>query len=66
MLRLTAIFGLVSLAASGQVIKDQPLPLPGGANQPGDAAAAVQFLCSDEANYITGHVLDVNGGMYMR
>jgi 3-oxoacyl-[acyl-carrier protein] reductase len=31
-----------------------------------DIAAAVRFLCSDEANYITGHVLDVNGGMYMR
>jgi 3-oxoacyl-[acyl-carrier protein] reductase len=31
-----------------------------------DIAAAVRFLCSDEANYITGHVLDVNGGMFMR
>jgi len=30
-----------------------------------DVAAAVRFLCSDEAGYITGHVLDVNGGMYM-
>jgi 3-oxoacyl-[acyl-carrier protein] reductase len=33
---------------------------------PGDVAAAVRFLCSEEAGYITGHVLDVNGGMYMR
>jgi 3-oxoacyl-[acyl-carrier protein] reductase len=32
---------------------------------PGDVAAAVRFLASDEAAYITGHVLDVNGGMYM-
>ena len=32
---------------------------------PEDVAAAVRFLCSDEASYITGHVLDVNGGMYM-
>jgi 3-oxoacyl-[acyl-carrier protein] reductase len=31
-----------------------------------DIAAAVRFLCSDDANYITGHVLDVNGGMFMR
>jgi 3-oxoacyl-[acyl-carrier protein] reductase len=31
-----------------------------------DVAAAVRFLCSEEAGYITGHVLDVNGGMYMR
>jgi len=30
-----------------------------------DVAAAVRFLASDEAGYITGHVLDVNGGMYM-
>jgi 3-oxoacyl-[acyl-carrier protein] reductase len=30
-----------------------------------DVAAAVRFLC-EEAGYITGHVLDVNGGMYMR
>jgi len=32
---------------------------------PGDVAAAVKFLASDEAAYITGHVLNVNGGMYM-
>jgi len=31
---------------------------------PRDVAAAVVFLASDEAGYITGHVLDVNGGMY--
>jgi 3-oxoacyl-[acyl-carrier protein] reductase len=30
-----------------------------------DIARAVRFLASDEAAYITGHVLDVNGGMYM-
>jgi len=32
---------------------------------PEDVAGAVAFLASDEAAYITGHVLAVNGGMYM-
>ncbi len=30
-----------------------------------DVAAAVTFLASDAAAYITGHTLDVNGGMFM-
>ena len=30
-----------------------------------DVAAAVKFLAGDDASYITGHVLAVNGGMYM-
>jgi 3-oxoacyl-[acyl-carrier protein] reductase len=32
---------------------------------PEEVAAAVKFLVSEEAAFITGHVLDVNGGIYM-
>jgi 3-oxoacyl-[acyl-carrier protein] reductase len=39
-----------------------PLARPG---QPQDIANAVKFLVSEESAYITGHVLAVNGGMYM-
>lgn len=33
--------------------------------EPNDIANAVAFLCSDEASYITGNVLNVNGGLYL-
>jgi 3-oxoacyl-[acyl-carrier protein] reductase len=39
-----------------------PLDRPG---TPEDIAHAVTFLASEHASYITGHVLDVNGGMHM-
>ena len=32
---------------------------------PQEVASAVGFLCTEEAGYITGAVLHVNGGMYM-
>jgi 3-oxoacyl-[acyl-carrier protein] reductase len=32
---------------------------------PDEVAAAVTFLASPAAGYITGHVLHVNGGLYM-
>jgi len=40
------------------------IPL-GRVGAPEDVANAVAFLASDEAAYITGHVLNVNGGMLM-
>jgi 3-oxoacyl-[acyl-carrier protein] reductase len=33
--------------------------------QPDDVAAAVAFLASEEAGYVTGIVLNVSGGLYM-
>jgi 3-oxoacyl-[acyl-carrier protein] reductase len=40
------------------------IPL-GRIGTPEDVAGAVAFLASDEASYITGHVLNINGGMLM-
>ena len=37
----------------------------GRAGTPEDIAAACSFLCSDEAGYITGQIIGVNGGMYI-
>ena len=37
----------------------------GKLGMPEDVADAVRFLASDEAKYITGQVINVNGGMYM-
>ncbi|MDQ1473550.1 MAG: 3-oxoacyl-[acyl-carrier protein] reductase [Bryobacterales bacterium] len=43
----------------------QGIPM-GRIGNPAEVAAAVRFLASEEASYITGNVIDVNGGMYMR
>jgi len=40
------------------------IPL-GRVGSPNDVASAVTFLASEEASYITGHVLNVNGGLLM-
>jgi 3-oxoacyl-[acyl-carrier protein] reductase len=44
------------------MLKSVPL---GRTGRPEEVAAAIVFLCSDEAAYITGQVLRVNGGMYV-
>jgi 3-oxoacyl-[acyl-carrier protein] reductase len=43
-------------------VKQIPL---GRVGKPEDVASAVRFLASEEASYITGHVLNVNGGLLM-
>lgn len=44
------------------LVKAVPL---GRTGRPEEVAAAIAFLCSDEASYITGQTLRVNGGMYV-
>jgi 3-oxoacyl-[acyl-carrier protein] reductase len=58
----TDMTGILSPEVKEKVLAGIPLKRMG---TPGDVAAAVAFLASEEAGYITGHVLDVNGGMYM-
>jgi 3-oxoacyl-[acyl-carrier protein] reductase len=51
---------------SDQIKTDLKTRIPlGRLGSPRDVAAAIVFLASDEASYITGHVLDVNGGLYL-
>jgi 3-oxoacyl-[acyl-carrier protein] reductase len=62
--------GFIETAMTAVLTEDQKtamtsqIPLARGGTDK-DVAAAVAFLASEEAGYITGHTLDVNGGMYM-
>ena len=52
----------LSEKARNAMLSQVPL---GRAGQPEDIAAAVAFLASESASYITGQVVHVSGGMYI-
>jgi len=58
----TAMTAVLGDEFKQNAVKQIPL---GRVGTPEDVASAVAFLASDEASYITGHVLNVNGGMLM-
>lgn len=58
----TAMTSDLSQDLKDKMVAAVPLGRPGTAKE---IAAAVRFLASEEAAYITGHVLNVNGGMLM-
>jgi 3-oxoacyl-[acyl-carrier protein] reductase len=58
----TAMTAVLSDEFKQNAVKQIPL---GRVGTPEDVASAVAFLASDDASYITGHVLSVNGGMLM-
>jgi 3-oxoacyl-[acyl-carrier protein] reductase len=53
-----------ALADEQRDVLQNQIPL-GRLGSPDDVAAAVAFLASDSAQYITGETLHVNGGLYM-
>jgi 3-oxoacyl-[acyl-carrier protein] reductase len=58
----TAMTSVLGDEFKQNAVKQIPL---GRVGTPEDVAGAVAFLASDDASYITGHVLSVNGGMLM-
>jgi 3-oxoacyl-[acyl-carrier protein] reductase len=58
----TDMTATMSAEMKEQLAKIIPL---GRTGKPGDIAAACAYLASDEAGYVTGQVLRVNGGMYV-
>ena len=58
----TNMTAVLSAEFKQAAVKQIPL---GRVGVPDDVAHAVAFLASEEASYITGHVLNVNGGMLM-
>lgn len=58
----TAMTAVLTDDQRSAMLSAVPLARPGNE---AEVAHAVRFLASEEAGYITGHTLDVNGGLYM-
>jgi 3-oxoacyl-[acyl-carrier protein] reductase len=58
----TQLTGVLPEEATQAMLQATPL---GRLGEPADVAGAVRFLCSDEAAFITGEVLLVDGGLGM-
>ena len=52
-------------ASSRASTSSGPMVPLGRAATPDDIAATAAFLCSEDASYITGQIIGVNGGMYI-
>ena len=62
--------GFIATDMTAELNDDQRANITGGIpmarmGEPADIAKAVRYLASDDADYVTGHTLHVNGGMAM-
>jgi len=57
--------GVIDTDMTVDIVEEKRGLIPLGIGEPEDVANAVLFLASDKADYITGEIIDVNGGLLM-